>query len=256
MSEFGRGRVVLKSPREIDVMREASRHTAEILTLMCDAVEPGISTFDLDAIARKEIKRRKVKSPFLGYNGFPAVVCTSVNNEIVHGIPRRNKVLKEGDIIGIDFGVTVDGYVGDSARTVCVGTVSDAARRLVETTEACLEAAIRLCTPKHRLSDIGREVQNIAESAGYGVVRDFVGHGIGTAMHEDPQVPNYYDGPKPRLRPGLVIAIEPMLNAGTPAVRLLDDGWTVMTQDGGWSAHFEHTVAITEGDPIVLSRKM
>lgn len=254
MSEFGRGRVVLKSPREIEMMAEASAHTAEILELMCQAVEPGISTWDLDALARKEIKRRRVKSPFLGYNGYPAVVCTSVNNEIVHGIPSRIKVLREGDLIGIDFGVTVGGYVGDTARTVAVGAVSLAIQKLIDTTAACLEAAIALCTPAHRLSDLGRAVQDVAESAGYGVVRDFVGHGIGTAMHEDPQVPNYYDGPKPRLRPGLVIAIEPMINAGAPGVRLLDDGWTAVTRDGSLSAHFEHTVAITEGAPRVLSR--
>ena len=254
MTEFGRGRVVLKSPREIEIMGEANRHTAEILDLMCRAVEPGISTFDLDAIARQEIKRRRVKSPFLGYRGYPAVVCTSVNNEIVHGIPSRKKVLKEGDIIGIDFGITVSGYVGDSARTVPVGAVSPEAQKLVDVTAACLEAAIAVCTPAHRLSDIGRAVQTMAERMGYGVVRDFVGHGIGTAMHEDPQVPNYYDGPKPRLRPGLVIAIEPMVNAGGPGVRMLDDGWTAVTRDGSLSAHFEHTVAITEGAPKVLSR--
>lgn len=254
MSSFGRGRVVLKSPREIELMAEASRHTAEILQLMCAMVEPGVSTWDLDALARKELKRRRVKSPFLGYNGFPAVVCTSINNEIVHGIPSRQKILRDGDLIGIDFGVTVDGYVGDSARTVAVGTLAPKAQKLVDLTRACLDAAIAVCTPEHRLSDIGRAVQNLAEGQGYGVVRDFVGHGIGTAMHEDPQVPNYYDGPKPRLRPGLVIAIEPMINAGGPQVRMLDDAWTVVTKDGSLSAHFEDTVAITEGAPRVLSR--
>lgn len=254
MAEFGRGRVVLKSPREIDLMAEASAQTAEILDLMCRAVEPGISTWDLDHLARGEIKRRGVKSPFLGYNGFPAVVCTSVNHEIVHGIPSRKKVLRDGDLVSIDFGVTVGGYVGDSARTVPVGTISAEARRLMETTHACIEAAIAVCTPQHRLSDIGRAVQVMAERAGYGVVRDFVGHGIGTAMHEDPQVPNYYDGPKPRLRPGLVIAIEPMINAGGPGIRMLDDGWTAVTRDGSLSAHFEHTIAITDGAPRVLSR--
>ncbi len=254
MTGFGRGRVVLKSPREIDIMAEASGHTAQILDLMCRAVEPGITTWDLDALARQEIKRRRVKSPFLGYNGFPGVVCTSINNEIVHGIPSRKKVLKDGDLIGIDFGITVSGYVGDSARTVAVGNISDAAQKLMDVTAACLEAAIAVCTPAHRLSDIGRAVQAMAERAGYGVVRDFVGHGIGTAMHEDPQVPNYYDGPKPRLRPGLVIAIEPMVNAGGPGIRLLDDGWTAVTRDGSLSAHFEHTIAITDGAPRVLSR--
>lgn len=252
---FGRGRVVLKSPREIELMQEASRHTSEILSLMCAAAEPGVSTWDLDQIARREIRTRRVKSPFLGYQGYPAVVCISVNEEIVHGIPRKTKVLADGDIVGIDFGVVVGGYVGDSARTVAVGTVTPQAQKLVDVTEACLDAAIAVCTPAHRLSDIGRVVQAMAEGAGYSVVRDFVGHGIGTAMHEDPQVPNYYDGPKPRLRPGLVIAIEPMVMTGGPKIRVLDDGWTAVTQDGSLAAHFEHTVAITEGEPIVLSRR-
>lgn len=248
------GRVVLKSKREVELMREASQHTAEILEILCQAVAPGVTTWDLDAIARNEIKRRKVTSPFLGYNGYPAVICASVNEEVVHGIPRRDKVLKDGDIIGVDFGVVCKGYVGDSARTVTVGQASPEVQRLVDTTQDSLERAIAFCTPDYRLSDIGRVVQNCVESAGYNVVRDFVGHGIGTAMHEDPQVPNFYDGPKPRLRPGLVIAIEPMVNMGTFSVDLTEDGWTAVTRDRRWSAHFEHTIAITDGDPWVLSR--
>lgn len=250
----GRGGVVLKSMREIDIMREANQHVAEILELMCRAVEPGISTWDLDHISRTEIKKRGLISAFLGYHGFPATVCTSVNEEIVHGIPRKEKKLKEGDIIGIDFGVVHRGYVGDSARTVAVGAVSSEAQRLIDVTKESLEQAIKVCTPEHRLSDIGKAVQTIAEASGYGVVRDFVGHGIGTAMHEDPQVLNYYDGPKPRLRPGLVIAIEPMLNLGTFEVEVLSDGWTAVTKDRKLSAHFEHSVAITENGPEVLSR--
>jgi methionyl aminopeptidase len=248
------GRVVLKSKREVEIMREASAHTAEILEIMCQAVRPGMTTWDLDAIARNEIKRRGVKSPFLGYGGYPAVICASVNEEIVHGIPRRDKVLAEGDIIGIDFGIVCKGYVGDSARTVAVGAISPESQRLIDTTREALDKAIAFCTPDYRLSDIGRVVQNCAESAGYSVVRDFVGHGIGTAMHEEPQVPNYYDGPKPRLRPGLVIAIEPMVNTGTFSVDLMEDGWTALTRDRKRSAHFEHTIAITEGEPWVLSR--
>jgi methionyl aminopeptidase len=249
-----RREVVLKSPREIEIMREANQHVAEILELMCRAVAPGVSTWDLDQIGRTEIKKRGVTSAFLGYHGYPAVVCTSVNEEIVHGIPRKDKVLRDGDIIGIDFGVVHKGYVGDSARTVGVGTISVEAQRLIDVTRESLERAIAVCTPDHRLSDIGQTVQVFAEEHGYSVVRDFVGHGIGTQMHEDPQVPNYYDGPKPRLRPGLVIAIEPMLNVGTFEVEVLDDGWTARTRDRKLSAHFEHSVAITEDGPSVLSR--
>jgi methionyl aminopeptidase len=248
------GRVVLKSAREIGIMREANVHVAEILSLLCEAVQPGISTWDLDQIARREIARRGVKSAFLGYRGYPAVICASVNEEIVHGIPRRKKILENGDIIGLDFGISHRGYVGDSARTVAVGTVALAAQQLIDATAESLRRAIAICTPEHRLSDIGAVVQNYAEGLGYGVVRDFVGHGIGTEMHEDPQVPNYYDGPKGRLRPGLVIAIEPMLNMGTHGVKVLKDGWTAVTQDGSLSAHFEHSLAITEGEPWVLSQ--
>lgn len=251
----GRRSVVLKSPREIEIMREANRHVAEILQILIEATVPGISTWDLDQIAREQLKKRGVESPFLGYHGYPAVVCTSVNEEIVHGIPRKDKVLADGDIIGIDFGVVCKGYVGDSARTVVVGKETrPEAQKLIDVTKQALDAAIEVCTPKHRLSDIGKVVQAIAEEHGYGIVREFVGHGIGTRMHEDPQVPNYYDGPKKRLRPGLVIAIEPMLNLGTEQVRVLEDGWTAITRDGSWSAHFEDSVAITETGPIVLSR--
>lgn len=250
----GRRSVVLKSPREIEIMRVANRHTAEIIQLLCGAAVPGVSTWDLDQIARRELKERGLTSPFLGYHGYPAVVCTSINEEIVHGIPRKDKVLHEGDIIGIDFGVVYEGYVGDSARTIAVGRISAEAQRLIDTAWQCLNAAIALCTTAHRLSDIGKAVQTIAEASGYGVVREFVGHGIGTRMHEDPQVPNYYDGPKQRLRAGLVIAVEPMLNAGSHEVRVLDDGWTAITADGRWSAHFEDSIAITDAGPMVLSR--
>ncbi len=248
------GRIILKSRREIDKMRQANAHVAEILALMREAVAPGISTWDLDEIARREIARRPVRSAFLGYHGYPAVICASVNEEIVHGIPRRDKRLERGDIIGLDFGVSFEGYVGDSALTVAVGEADAASERLIEVTRASLERAIEVCTPAHRLSDIGQAVQTVAEEAGLGIVRDFVGHGIGTRMHEDPQVPNYYDGPKPRLRPGLVIAVEPMLNLGGHQVRVLDDGWTAVTRDGQRSAHFEHSIAILEDGPWVLSR--
>ena len=247
-------RVVLKSPREINLMRRVNVHVAEILAIMCEAVAPGISTWDLDQIARREIARRPVKSAFLGYRGYPAVVCVSINEEIVHGIPRKNKIARDGDVISIDFGVSCEGFVGDSARTMAVGKITEEAQQLIDVTRECLDKAIAVCRPENRLSDIGRVVQNHAESFGYGVVRDFVGHGIGVEMHEDPQVLNYYDGPKPRLKPGLVIAVEPMVNMGGPGVKMLSDGWTAVTQDGRWSAHFEDSIAITDGDPWVLSR--
>lgn len=251
---FGKGRsVVLKSRREIEIMREANRHTAEILRLMCDAAQPGATTWDLDQIARRELKRRGVKSAFLGYHGFPATVCASVNEEIVHGIPRKDRVLEEGDILSLDFGVIAGGYVGDTARTVAIGEIDEESQRLMKVTKASLEAAIDVCTTNHRLSDIGKVVQCLAEDNGLSVIREFVGHGIGTSMHEDPQVPNYYEGPKPRLRAGLVIAIEPMLALGTHDVRVLEDGWTAITRDRRRSAHFEHSVAITDGAPVVLS---
>jgi methionyl aminopeptidase len=235
-------------------MREANVHVAEIIELMAAAVVPGATTWDLDHIARAELKRRGLGSPFLGYHGYPAVVCTSVNEEIVHGIPSKARVLHEGDIVGIDFGAIFQGYVGDAARTIPVGKVSAETQKLLDVTRECLERAIAVCTPAFRLSDIGKAIQMHAEGNGFSVVRDFVGHGIGTHMHEDPQVPNYYDGPKPRLRPGLVIAIEPMVNAGTYEVEVLADGWTAVTRDRRFSAHFEHSVAITEDQPIVLSR--
>lgn len=235
-------------------MRSANQHTAEILHMMCEAVEPGISTWHLDQIARREIDKRPVESAFLGYGGYPAVVCTSVNEVIVHGIPRKDVVLQEGDIIGVDFGITYKGYVGDTARTVPVGKISPDAQRLIDTTKRALEKAIELCTAEYRLSDIGKTVEAEARAQGYGVVRDFVGHGIGTRMHEDPQVPNYYDGPKPRLRPGLVIAIEPMFNMGTHEVDVLEDDWTAVTRDRLWAAHFEDSIAITADGPEVLSR--
>jgi methionyl aminopeptidase len=249
-----RREIVLKSRREIEIMHAANQHAAEILAMMCEAVAPGISTWDLDQLARAEIKKRGVKSPFLGYHGYPAVVCTSVNEEIVHGIPRKDRVLAEGDIIGIDFGIVHESYVGDTARTVGVGKINPAAQKLVDVTREALELAIAVCTPEHRLSDIGQVVQKHAESNGFSIVRDFVGHGIGTQMHEEPQVPNYFERPLQRLRPGLVIAIEPMVNVGRHEVQVLEDGWTAITRDHSLSAHFEHSVAITDGDPVVLSR--
>ena len=253
MTSSKRG-IILKSPREIELMRRANVHVAEILNIMAAAAAPGVSTWDLDQLARAELKKRNITSAFLGYHGFPATVCASINEEIVHGIPSKSRVLKAGDILSLDFGAVCEGYVGDCAKTVPIGVVTPEAEKLMRVTRECLEQAIAVCRPENRLSDIGRAVQMHAEENGFSVVREFVGHGIGTAMHEEPQVPNYYDGPRPRLKPGLVIAIEPMVNVGTHEVEVLADGWTAVTRDRKLSAHFEHSIAVTEGEPIVLSR--
>lgn len=238
-------------------MREAGLVAAEILDKLCDAARPGASTWDLDQIARREISRHKVRSAFLGYADppYPAVVCTSINEVIVHGIPRKSAVLAEGDIIGIDFGIFRQGYCADTARTVCVGNVSPEKRTLVRTAQAALDAAIALCQVGSRIGDLSYAVQNCAELQGYSVVRQFVGHGTGRQMHEDPQVPNFgkrNDGK--RLKAGLVIAVEPMVNAGSPDVEILEDEWTAVTKDRSMSAHFEHTIAVTAQGPWVLTK--
>ena len=236
-------------------MREAGLVCAEILNQMCEAAKPGVSTWELDHLARKAIDKHKVTSAFLGYHGYPAVVCTSINSVVVHGIPRKNEVLADGDVIGIDFGIFKHGFCADTARTVLVGNVSPEKQRLVATAREALDAAIELCRPGTRLGDIGHTVQSYAESRGYSVVRAFVGHGTGRQMHEDPQVPNFGDaGTGKRMKPGLVIAVEPMVNAGTPEVEVLDDNWTAVTKDRSMSAHFEHTIAITDEGPWVLTR--
>ncbi len=250
-------RIIYKSPAEVRLMREAGLVAAEILESMCTAAVAGTSTFELDRIARAGIDKHKVKSAFLGCASppYPAVVCTSINEVVVHGIPRKNEVLKDGDIIGIDFGIYMHGFCADTARTVMVGNVSPEKRRLVDTAREALDAAIALCTVGHRLGDLGHAVQSYAESRGYSVVHQFVGHGTGRQMHEEPQVPNFGapDSGK-RLKSGLVIAVEPMVNAGTPEVEILDDEWTAVTKDRSMSAHFEHTIAITDEGPWVLTR--
>jgi len=216
-----------------------------------------VSTAELNEIADKAIKRAGVTSAFLGYSQppYPAVICTSVNEVVVHGVPSRRVVLREGDIVGLDFGVFKQGFCGDAARTVVVGEVSKEALRLVESTREALRLAIARCVPGARLQDIGWAVQSFVEPLGYSVVRRFVGHGVGRAMHEDPQVPNYGEPNKGiRLKEGMVLAIEPMINAGRPEVELLDDGWTAVTKDRSLSAHFEHSVAITDHGPELLSR--
>jgi methionyl aminopeptidase len=229
----------------------------EVLNLVEERCKPGVSTAELNEIADRALKKAGTTSAFLGYSSppYPAVICTSIDNVVVHGIPRKDVVLTDGCIIGIDFGVFKNGFCGDSARTVMVGNVSPAARQLVEATKKSLDLAIAQCVPGNRIQDIGWAVQSFIEPLGYSVVRKFVGHGIGRAMHEDPQVPNYGEPNKGlRLKPGLVLAIEPMINAGGPDVDVLADGWTAVTADGSLSAHFEHSVAITDDGPVVLSR--
>lgn len=241
--------------REIRLMRETNMCVSAILDEVCEKVAPGVSTWELDEVAAQAIKRNGVISAFLGYYDYPAVLCTSVNNVVVHGIPRKDVVLEDGDIIGIDFGVFKEGFCGDSARTIAVGNISPEKQKIIDVTRDALQLGIEQCQPGNRFGDIGGTIQNYVESHGYSVVRKFVGHGIGRAMHEDPKVPNYGRlGSGKRLKTGLVIAVEPMVNAGSHDVEVLDDDWTAVTKDGSLSAHFEHSIAITEHGPWVLSR--
>src|SRR5437016_8223518 len=238
--------IIGKSLREIDKMRASGRLVGEVLRQLCQMVEPGITTLVVNAAADKMIRDAGAYPTFNGYNGFPFSICASVNEQVVHGFPSAYE-LKEGDIFSIDCGVTLAGYVGDTATTVPVGRVSEDRLRLIRVAEECLERAIRQCWPGRYLGDIGWAVQQHAEAHGYGVVRDYVGHGIGRKMHEDPQIPNYgKPGTGVRVRAGYVFAIEPMINVGTHRTKTLADGWTVVTLDGQPSAHVEHTVAITE----------
>ena len=245
--------VTLKTAEQVATMRRAGAIVAEMLARTSAAVRPGITTGELDRIAALVLKEHRATSSFLGYYGYPATICTSVNDEIVHGIPGRRK-LKEGDIVGIDAGAIVDGWHADAAVTVPVGRIGDEAARLIRTAEEALRRGIVAAKAGGRLGDIGAAVQSFAERNGLSVVRNYVGHGIGRAMHEPPQVPNYGTAGVGRpIGAGLCIAIEPMLNAGGAGTRLLDDGWTVVTADGSISAHFEHTVAITAEGPVVLT---
>jgi len=245
--------IMRKRAEELEKMRRAGRVVGETLEILQAAVRPGVTTKELDEIAEREIQARGATPSFKGYRGFPATICTSINSEIVHGIP-GNRVLKEGDLIKLDAGAIVEGYHGDSAVTVPVGEVSEQALKLIETTERSLQAGIAEAKSGNRIHDIGAAVQTTAEGAGFSVVREYVGHGIGRALHEDPPVPNYGKaGTGLKLEPGLVIAIEPMVNIGSYETRLLPDGWTVVTADGALSAHFEHTIAITENGPEVLT---
>jgi methionyl aminopeptidase len=252
-----RMRVYLKNAEELARQRAAARAVSQILDILVDAARPGVSTWELNEIAAREIKRTGTTSAFLGYAQppYPAVLCTSVNEVIVHGIPRKDVILKDGDIIGLDFGVFKDGFCGDSARTVTIGKVSPEAQKLVDVTRRALELGIAQAVPGNRIEDIGAAVQTHVEENGFSVVRDFVGHGIGKAMHEDPPVPNFgRPGRGYRLKAGLVLAIEPMVNAGSHKVEVLEDNWTAVTIDRRLSAHFEHTVAVTENGPEILSR--
>ena len=234
-------------------MRQAGRVVAEMLDACAVAARPGMTTADLDKVAREVLAKRKAKSNFLNYHGYPAVICTSPNDVIVHGIPGTYR-LEEGDIVSIDCGAIIDGWHGDAARTIPVGMISEEARKLLTVTEDSLWAGIEYVRKGARLSDIGHAVQTVAEGAGFSVVREYVGHGIGRAMHEEPQVPNYGDpGKGMKLKVGHCLAVEPMVNLGSPETQLNDDGWTVITADGQLSAHFEHSIAVTEDGPEVLT---
>jgi methionyl aminopeptidase len=246
--------VVLKSSQEIEKMRRAGRVVREVLELVRGKVKPGATTLDLENAAQARVAELGVKAAFKGYHGFPCVLCASVNSEVVHGIPSPRRVLKEGDIVSLDFGAVVDGYYGDAAITVPVGAIDPVAARLLAVTEASLHAGIAEVRPGATLGDVGAAVQGVVEAEGFSVVRDFVGHGIGIHMHEDPQVPNFGErGRGMKLRAGMVIAIEPMVNAGKPDVQVLGDGWTAVAADGSMSAHFEHTVAVTATGARVLT---
>jgi methionyl aminopeptidase len=244
----------LKGPEEVALMRQAGRIVGEILNELEQAVQPGVSTWDLDQLAERLIYQKGAQPAFKGYLGFPCCLCASVNEEVVHGIPSKKRKLKEGDLIKLDFGVKYQGYYGDSARTVPVGPVTEQARALMEATKDALHRGIDAMRPGNRLGDIGHAVQRHVELKGFSVVRDFVGHGIGKRLHEAPQVPNYGDPDTGmRLRPGMVLAVEPMVNVGTWKVEVLDDDWTAVTLDRKLSAHFEHTILVTEQGPEILT---
>ena len=247
--------IMIKTPAEIEKMR----YSGQILRKVHEAIRPlvvaGTTTMDLENVANREIASFGAKAAFKGYHGFPAALCTSLNDQVVHGMPSEKTVLKDGDILSIDCGVIVDGFYSDAAVTYAIGTPSAKTKKLLDVTKASLEAAIQEARVGGRLGDISAAVQEMCEAQGFGVVREFVGHGIGKTMHEDPQVPNFGTrGKGPRLKAGMVLAIEPMINAGKAEVKVLKDGWTAVTVDGSYSAHFEHTVAITKDGPLVLTR--
>jgi methionyl aminopeptidase len=248
--------IMIKTPQEIEKMRRSGGVVRDVLETVRGLVKAGATTLDLENAAAAKMKELGAVAAFKGYRGYPCVLCTSLNEEVVHGIPSKNRVLRDGDIVSIDCGVVVNGYYGDSAITVAVGNgLTPEAKRLLDVTKASLDSAIAVVKPGATLGDIGAAVQEVVEADGFSVVRDFVGHGIGTHMHEDPQVPNYgRRGQGTKLRPGMVLAIEPMVNVGGPGVQVLKDGWTAVTEDGSLSAHFEHTVAVTQEGATVLTQ--
>ncbi len=246
--------IVLKTSADLKKMQKAGRISAQALRVGVEAVRPGITTGEIDKLIYKFIKSQGATPSFLGYGGFPGSACISVNNEVIHGIPGK-RVIQEGDIVSIDVGAMIDGFHGDNAFTVGAGNISPEAQALLDATQKSLMLGIEAAVAGNRIGDIGHAVQSYTESLGYGVVKEYVGHGVGHNLHEDPEVPNYgRPGHGPRLAAGMVIAIEPMINAGTAAVKSLSDGWTVVTADGKLSAHFEHTVAITENGPVILTQ--
>lgn len=246
--------IELKSASEIAVMRDAGRIVAEILVLLAEAARAGVTTAELDRLSRRELAARKAAPAFLGYRGFPAALCVSLNSEVVHGIPSERRKIAEGDLVSLDFGCIWKGFYADAAVTVGIGRVTPEAQKLIAITRESLNKGIDAMKPEARLGDVSSAVQAHVEAAGFSVVRDFVGHGIGRALHEEPPVPNYgRAGTGPRLTPGMVLAIEPMVNCGRPDVTVLADGWTAVTNDKSLSAHFEHTVALTEAGPEILT---
>ena len=248
--------IVLKSEREITLMRRGGHILADVVSLIREIAKPGMSTLEVDEEVEAFIRKQGALPAFKGYRGFPATVCISINDEVVHGIPSAHRRMKEGDIVGFDLGCIVDGYYADCAVTLPLGEIPPRVQELLDVTRESLEHAIAECRPGRRLSDVSHAVQSHVEPHGFGVVRTFVGHGIGRALHEEPQVPNFGEpGRGPQLKPGMVLAIEPMVTLGTHEVKILEDGWTAVTRDGSLAAHFEHTVAITDNGPEVLTSR-
>lgn len=248
--------IVCRSASELEQLSRAGRLVASVLSELATHVVPGVTTHELDVLAEQRIVEAGATPAFKGYHGYPATICASVNDEVIHGIPSKSRILEEGDVISIDCGASLSGYFGDSAVTLPVGHITDEAARLLKVTEEALYKAIEQVRPGARVSDIGHAVQRYVEACGLAVVREFVGHGIGQKMHEEPQIPNYGEpGRGPRLAEGMVLAIEPMVNAGKAGVKVLSDGWTAVTRDGSLSAHFEHTVAVTGDEPWILTTR-
>lgn len=252
---FKKSSIEIKTKQELEKMKVAGRVVGEILEKLSEIIKPGITTKDIDEFSEKYIRSLKMLPAFLGYGGFPATACVSINDEVVHGIPNASRVLKEGDIVSVDMGVIYEGYYGDAAKTYAVGSITDTAEKLLKITELSLQKGIEQIVPGNRLGDISYAVQKTAEESGFSVVRDFVGHGIGRKMHEEPQIPNFGKANTGvKLLPGMVLAVEPMVNVGGYEVNILDDDWTVVTRDGSLSAHFEHTIAITENGHEILTK--